>query len=255
MLEVEALQHLVDDLFLVGRVVGSAVLPAVHIGCGSGENLSCWVRTVTEARDENRDTRQGCSTASVPPLESNRNVEKATWFSGLSVRPLPGACLLVSWLCGRPWPLAFCSGSVCGSGPVVCSWPCFVVWFRPPGLFQKEATTQGNDTKTGFVLTVQSGLSVVARSEGRRPEDRSFGRYPFLRTSLQRYWWWLLGTYFGLFRGIFFLRLLLFRSSVQTHRRGLVEEPPRVERVLSVEVVPVSYPFLLMLFREVTHGR
>ena len=31
MLEVEALQHLVDDLFLVGRVVGSAVLPAVHI--------------------------------------------------------------------------------------------------------------------------------------------------------------------------------------------------------------------------------
>ena len=41
-----------------------------------------------------------------------------------------------------------------------------------------------------------------------------------------------MGTYFGLYRGLFFLRLLLFRSSVQTHRRGLVEEPPRVERAL-----------------------
>ena len=126
---------------------------AVHTGWGSSVALSCWVRTVAEARDENRDKRQGCSTACVPPLKSNRNVGKATWFSGSSVRPFPGACLLVSWLCGRPWPLAFFSGSVCGSGPVVCSWPCFVVWFRPPGLFQKEATTQGNDPKTRFFLT------------------------------------------------------------------------------------------------------
>ena len=111
---------------------------------------------VAEARDEDRDTRQGCGTASVPPLKSNRNVEKATWFSGSSVRPFPGACLLVSWLCGRPWPLAFFSGSVCGSGPVVCSWPCCVVWFRPPGLFQKEATNRrprAPTPKTGFYLT------------------------------------------------------------------------------------------------------
>ena len=42
----------------------------------------------------------------------------------------------------------------------------------------------------------------------------------------------VLGTYFGLSRGLFFLRLLLFRSSVQTHRWELVEEPPRVERAL-----------------------
>ena len=67
---------------------------------------------------------------------------------------------------------------------------------------------------------VKSGLSVVAGSEGRRPEDRSFGRYPFLRTSLQWYWWWLLGTYFGLYPGLFFLRLLLFRSSVQPTSGG-----------------------------------
>ena len=59
-----------------------------------------------------REIRTGTSTASVPPLKSNRNVEKATF---------PGACFLVSWVCGRPWPLAICSGSVCGSGPVVCS--------------------------------------------------------------------------------------------------------------------------------------
>ena len=39
---------------------------AIHTGWGSGEDLSCWVRMVAEARDKNRDTRQGCSTASVP---------------------------------------------------------------------------------------------------------------------------------------------------------------------------------------------
>ena len=41
----------------------------------------------------------------------------------------------------------------------------------------------------------------------------------------------------------------IFRSSVQTHRRGLVEEPPRVERALSVEVVR---PFLVVLTLLVT---
>ena len=107
-------------------------------------------------------------------LKSKRKVGKATWISGSSVRPFPGACFLVSCVCGRPWPLAFCSGSVCGSGPVVCSWPCCVVWFRPPGLFQKEVMTQGTDPKTGF-------SDHGGRNKGRRPEDRSFNRYTLLR--------------------------------------------------------------------------
>ena len=136
---------------------------AVHTGWGSSVALSCWFRTVAEARDENRDKRQGCGTACVPPVKSNRNVGKATWFSGSSVRPFPGACLLVSWLCGRPWPLAFFSGSVCGSDPVVCSWPCCVVWFRPPGLFLslflKEVTTQGTDPRTNL----QAGIPKYVR--------------------------------------------------------------------------------------------
>ena len=156
MLELEALQHLADDLFVVGAVVGSAVLPAVHIGCGSGETLSCWVHVVAEARDENRDTRQGCVAASVPPLKSNRNVGnvgKATWFSGFSVRPFSGACFLVSWLCGRCWPLAFCSGSVCWSGLVVCSWPFCIVWFRLPGLFQKRLRPRAPTQRPVFFPT------------------------------------------------------------------------------------------------------
>ena len=121
---------------------------------GSGEALFCWVRTVAEARDENRDKRQGCCTACVPPLKSNRKVGKATWFSGSSVRPFPGACLLVSWLCGRPWPLAFFSGSVCGSGPVVCSW--------------------------SFCCLVSSSGSVSKRGNdpGQRPKDRGFSDRP-----------------------------------------------------------------------------
>ena len=123
---------------------------AVHTGWGSGEALSCWVRMVAEARDKNRDTREGRSTASVPPFKSNRNEGKATSFSGSSVRPFPGACLLLSWVCGRSWLLAFCSGSVCGSGPVVCSWPCCVVWFRPPGLFQKRRRPRAPTQRPGF---------------------------------------------------------------------------------------------------------
>ena len=101
--------------------------------------------------------------------------------SGESYLDLRLVCAPVSWrlfpgvLCeGRPWPLAFCSGSVCGSGPVVCSWPCCVVWFRPPGLFQKEVLTQGTDPKTGF-------SDHGGRNKGRRPEDRSFNRYTLLR--------------------------------------------------------------------------
>ena len=58
--------------------------------------------------------------------------------------------------------VASSSCRVWSSGLVVC--------FRLPGLFlsvfQKEATTQGTDPKTGF-----SDLG------GRRPEDRSFNRY------------------------------------------------------------------------------
>ena len=117
------------------------------LGWGSGEALSCWVRMAAEARDKNRDTREGGSTASVPPLKSKRNVVKATWFSGSSVRPFPGVCFLVSWVCGRPWPLAFCSGSVCWSGPVVRFWPSCVVWFRHPGLFQKRGEDPGHRPK------------------------------------------------------------------------------------------------------------
>ena len=161
---------------------------------------------VAEARDENRDTRQGCGTASVPPLKSNRNVGKATWFSDSSVRPLPGACLLVSWLCGRPWPLAFCSGSVCLSGLVVCSWPCCVVWFRPPGLFPsvflKEAKTQGTDPRTDL----QAGIPKYVR---------------FTWT-----WNWLLGIYY--FFSLSFLPAGFFSAlPPRAFDPQPVEEPPR----------------------------
>ena len=109
------------------------------------------------ARWQRREMRAGTrEKAVVRPvfltLKSNRNVEKATWFSGSSVRPFLGACFLVSGMC---WPALWPPVPVlfCGSGPVVCSWPSCVVWFRLPGLFQKEATTQVTDPKTGFFLT------------------------------------------------------------------------------------------------------
>ena len=67
------------------------------------------------------------------------------------------------------------------------------------------------------------------------------------------------------YRGLLFLRLLLFRSSVQTHWWRLVEEPPRVERALSVEVVRLFLVLLtllvtgcaigLQLLPKVTHER
>ena len=113
-----------------------------------------------------------------PPLKSNRNVGKATWFAGSSVRPFLGACLLVLWLCGWPWHLAFFSGSVCGSGPVVCSWPYCVVWFRPPGLFLslflKEVTTQGTDPRTDL----QAGIPKYVRFTW--TWDRLLGIYSYI---------------------------------------------------------------------------
>ena len=97
---------------------------------------------------------------------------------------------------------------------------------------------------------MQSGLSVVVGNDGRRPEDRSFVRYPFLRTALQWYWSWLLDTYFGLYRAS-----SSFVSSscarLLNPPAGLVEEPPRVERALRGACVS----FLLQLFRKVTHER
>ena len=98
-----------------------------------------WRTTTAETREK----------AAIPPvyrpLSRTRNVEKATWFSVLSVFPFPGACFLVSWFCGCSWPLAFCSGSVCGSGRVVWFLPSCVVCFRPPVCFKEEATTQSFD--------------------------------------------------------------------------------------------------------------
>ena len=120
-----------------------------------------------------REMRTGTREKAVVRPVSLFSSRTETW------RKLPGslarlcARFLVSWVCGRPWPLAFWSGSVCGSGPVVCSWFCCAVWFRPPGLFQKEATTQGTQ-RPGFP-------TMVVGNEGRRLEDRSFDRYPLLR--------------------------------------------------------------------------
>ena len=60
----------------------------------------------------------------------------------------------VSWCpgcVGGPWPLAFFSGSVCGSGPVVCSWPCCVVWFRPSGSVSKRGDDPGHRPKDRFL--------------------------------------------------------------------------------------------------------
>ena len=173
--------RLCQVVWVLVRYLGDGWLPSSETSGGCrpsaqwlGVGLVSRRRVVAVSRDKNRDTREGGSTTSVPPLKSKRKVGKATWISGSSVRPFPGACFLVSWVCGRPWPLAFCSGSVCGSGPVVCSWPCCVVWFRPPGLFQKEVMTQGTDPKTGF-------SDHGGRNKGRRPEDRSFNRYTLLR--------------------------------------------------------------------------
>ena len=124
---------------------------AVHTGWGSSVAFSCWFRTVAEARDENRDKRQGCGAACVPPLKSNRNVGKATWFSGSSVRPFPGACLLVSWLCGRPWPSVpvLCVGLVPSCAPGLVALSGFVL----------RVSTQGTDPRTDL----QAGIPKYVR--------------------------------------------------------------------------------------------
>ena len=96
-------------------------------------------------------TRQGCSPASVPPLKSNRNVGKAAWFSGSSVRPFPGACL---GCVGGPglWP----------SFPVLC------VGLVPscvPGLVLLSGSSSGSVSKRG-------------NDPGHRPKDRVFSDRP-----------------------------------------------------------------------------
>ena len=104
-----------------------------------------WRRQETTA-----ETREKAAMAPVyRPISRTRNVGKATWFSGLSVRPFPGPCFLVSWVCGRLWPLVFCSGSVSGSRPVVSFWPSWVVFLPLRVCFKKEATTQGTDLGGG----------------------------------------------------------------------------------------------------------
>ena len=83
-------------------------------------------------------------------------------------------------MCGRSWPLAFCSGSVCGSGPVVWFWPFCVVWFRPRVCFKKRGDDPGHRPRDRVFRPtdhVQSGLSVVVGHEGRRPEHRSSDSY------------------------------------------------------------------------------
>ena len=107
---------------------------------------------------------------------------------------------LVSWCprcVGGPglWPsvLVLFLGLVpsCGSGPLASS------FFVHRVCFKKEATTQGTDPKNRVFRPtdhVQSGLSVVVGNEGRRPEDRSFDRYP-LRFTWP--WDWLLGYVFS----------------------------------------------------------
>ena len=126
--------------WVLDRDLGDGWLP-------SSETGGCRLRPVLGSWSGISETG-GCRLRRrVVTVSSRKKVGKATWISGSSVRPFPGACFLVSCVCGRPWPLAFCSGSVCGSGPVVCSWPCCVVWFRPPGLFQKRGDDPGHRPK------------------------------------------------------------------------------------------------------------
>ena len=152
---------------------------------------------------------------------------------------------LVSWC---P-PLAFCSRSVCLSGLVVCSWPYCVVWFRLRVCF-KRGYDPGHRPKDRVFperpTTCRVGSPWWPGMRGDDPRTDPFGRYPFLCPALLWYSWWQLSTYFGFFfvASSFFV----FSSSARTHRRGLVEEPPRVERALSVEVVRLSFPLLLQFF-------
>ena len=135
---------------------------AVHTGWGSGEALSCWVRMVAEARDENRDKRHGCSTASVPPLKSNRNVGKATWFSGSSVRPFPGAGVLAVWA-------ALASGL----------------------LFRFRVWAWSRRVLLALLCCLVSSSGSVSRrgdDPGHRPKDRFFSDRPTTRRASSPWW-------------------------------------------------------------------
>ena len=79
---------------------------AVHTGWGSGDALSCWVCMVAEARDKNRDTREGGSTASVPPSQ----VELKRGESYLVLRLV---CASVSW---RLFPGVLCEWAAVACG-------------------------------------------------------------------------------------------------------------------------------------------
>ena len=142
------------------------------IGWGSGESLSCWVRKVAEARDERRDTRQGCSTASVRPLKSNRKVEKATWISGPSAWCLsPG--LLPVWA-------ALASGLLFRL--------CLFVWSRRVLLALLRSPVS-------FSGSVSFRFLKRSHDPGRRPKDRSSAGIPkYVRFT----WTWdrLLGIYY-----------------------------------------------------------
>ena len=97
--------------------------------------------------------------------------------------------------------MVFCSGSVCDSGPVVCSWPWCVVWFRPPGLFQKRRrpratqrpgfpTLEGDDprtdllTGTAFYATCLGGIAGVV---GHRMAVLAYRLPPVLSRSPSRF--------------------------------------------------------------------
>ena len=115
---------------------------AVHTGWGSSVALSCWVRSVAEAGDENRDTRQGCGTACVPPLKSNQKRGE----SYLVLR-------LVSWCpgcVGAPGLWSSVPVLFLGLVPSRRSGPLWSSFFVPRMRFKKEATTQGTDPKTGL---------------------------------------------------------------------------------------------------------
>ena len=176
---------------------------AVHTGWGSSVALSCWVRSVAEARDENRGTRQGCGTACVPPLKSNQK---------------RGECFLVLRL------VSWCPG---GAGA--------------PGLWSSVLLLS--------VCPVSSCAPGLVASSGHRPKDRVFPDRP--TTCRVGSPWWpgmrgddprtdlLAGTPFStyiitavLVVAPVYLLWSFFPHVCSTHRRGLVEEPPRVEGAL-----------------------
>ena len=177
---------------------------------------------MAEARDENRDTRQGCSTASVPPLKSNRNVGKATWFAGSSVRPFLGAwAALASGLLFR-----------------FCVW----VWSRrvPLGLLRCLVSSSGS---------VSFPFPKRGHDPGQRPKDRSFGEATaqgpiFRQVSPSTYdligrgtaYWVFIHT----FSCRFFLRLFLRTPSSRFRPTGRgLWKSLHVQRGLSVEVAPL----------------